>query len=108
MDLSWLPMIVTGDFLMAVPPLLSEEDVLSLLDPEHRGWRSDREGWVTVNRCGVAWRVHYRRGELLEVGWWGTLGRVPAWQGRGRAAARWARLGRDDAAERPDRPRFSV
>lgn len=51
----------------------SEEYLLALLDARHPGWKSDSEGWVTLERCGVAWRVHYRHGELLEVGWWGTL-----------------------------------
>jgi hypothetical protein len=73
---------------MATPPLLTEEDVLSLLDDQHDGWKVDREGWVTLERGGIAWRVHYRRGELLEVGWWGTLGRAPARRGGQRAAVR--------------------
>ena len=63
-------MIAAGDLLMATPQLLTEEVVLSLLDAKHGGWKGHREGWVTVEHCGVAWRVHYRRGELLEVGWW--------------------------------------
>jgi hypothetical protein len=54
---------------------MTEEEVLSVLDVEHEGWKGDREGWVTVER-GIAWRVHYRRGELLEIGWWDTLGRA--------------------------------
>jgi hypothetical protein len=56
-------------------PLLTEEDVLSLLDARHGGWASDREGWVTLEHQGIAWRVHYRRGELVEVGWWDTPAR---------------------------------
>ena len=52
--------------------LMTEEEVLSVLDVEHAGWKGDREGWVTVERGAIAWRVHYRRGELLEIGWWGT------------------------------------
>jgi hypothetical protein len=56
------------------PPFLTEEEVLSLLDAKLDGWRRDREGWVTVERDGMAWRIHYRRGELLEVGWWDTGG----------------------------------
>jgi hypothetical protein len=60
--------------MMTPPPLLTEEEVLSLLDGRHVRWRGDREGWVSLKHCGIAWRVHYRRGELLEVGWW-TLGR---------------------------------
>ena len=68
--------------------LLTEEELLSLLDVERRGWERDREGWVTVEHGGIAWRVHYRRGRLLEVGWWGPLERGPAWLGRGRAAVR--------------------
>ena len=51
--------------------LLNEEEVLSLLDAERGGWRGDREGWVTIEHDGLEWRVHYRRGRLLEVGWWG-------------------------------------
>lgn len=54
-------------------PLLGEEEVLALLDTEHTGWKSDREGWVTLELRGVTWRVHYRRGRLLEIGWWGLL-----------------------------------
>lgn len=67
-------------------PLLTEEDVLSLLDSKHEGWKGDREGWVTLECRDIAWRAHYRRGRVLEVGWWGTLPRAPAWGGRGRAA----------------------
>lgn len=49
-------------------PPLTEKDALSLLDAKFEGrWRRDREGWVTVERRGVAWRVHYRRGTVLEV-----------------------------------------
>ena len=51
--------------------LFSGEDCLALLDGERSGWRRDREGWVTLERSGIKWRVHYRRGELLEIGWWG-------------------------------------
>jgi hypothetical protein len=56
--------------LLAVPPLVTEEDVVALLDAKHDRWKGDREGWVTLEHCGISWRVHYRRGELLEVGWW--------------------------------------
>lgn len=53
---------------MNPPPLLTEEDAIFLLDAKYGGrWRRDREGWVTLERRGIAWRVHYRRGKLLEV-----------------------------------------
>jgi hypothetical protein len=71
---------------MAAPLLLTEEDVYSLLDARRDAWRDDRAGWVTLEHCGIAWRVHYRRGEVLEVGWWGTLGRAPARRRGGRVA----------------------
>lgn len=58
--------------------LLTEEAVLPLLDAQHDGWKGDREGWVTLETGGIAWRAHYCRGRLLEVGWWGTLDRAPA------------------------------
>jgi hypothetical protein len=60
------------------PPLLTEEELLSLLDAKLGGWKRDREGWVTVERDGMAWRIHYRHGEILEIGWWGTLGHPDA------------------------------
>lgn len=53
------------------PP--SEDNLLVLLAARHPRWKDDREGWVSLEQCGVAWRVHYRHGELLEVGWWGAL-----------------------------------
>lgn len=53
--------------------LLTVEETLALLDAQHNGWKRDREGWVTLERCGIMWRVHYRRGELLEAGWWEML-----------------------------------
>ena len=56
------------------PPLLTEEEALSLLDAKISGWKRDRDPTVTVERDGMAWRIHYRRGKLLEVGWWGTRG----------------------------------
>lgn len=58
---------------MKAHDLSSEDYLLALLDARHPGWKNDREGWVTLKRWGVAWRVHYRRSELLEVGWWGSL-----------------------------------
>lgn len=53
--------------------LLAEEEVLALLDAKHERWKRDREGWVTLERSGIMWRVHYCRGELVEAGWWGAL-----------------------------------
>ena len=67
---------------MNPPPLLTEEGVLSLLDAKHEGWKADREGWVTLEHRGIAWRAHYRRGRLLEVGWWVTLDRAAPARGR--------------------------
>ena len=51
--------------------LLDDEEVIALLDAKHPGWKRDCEGWVTLERAGIMWRVHYYRGELVEVGWWG-------------------------------------
>lgn len=62
--------------------LSSEEYLLALLDARHPGWKNDREGWVTLEWWDVAWRVHYRRGELLEVGWWGALDHVQGAESR--------------------------
>jgi hypothetical protein len=72
---------------------LSEEVVLSLLDASHDRWKNDREGWVTLEHDGISWRVHYRHGELLEVGWWrrcclpGCEYRRPVGARRGKRAA---------------------
>lgn len=63
--------------LLAAPPVLTEEDVLCLLDVRQERWKGDREGWVTLEHGGIAWRVHYRHGEILEVGWWTLL--QPSW-----------------------------
>jgi hypothetical protein len=71
-----------------LPPLVTDEEVLSMLDARHDGWTRDREGWVTLERDGIAWRVHYRRGQLVEMGWWGTLAQPPARRRGGRFAAR--------------------
>lgn len=67
----------------ASSPLITEEDVVCLLDAQRGGWMADRVGWVTIKHRGIAWRVHYRRGELVDVGWWDTPSRAPA------AASRW-------------------
>ena len=72
-------------------PLLSEEEVLVLLDAQHDGWRGDREGWVTLECRAIMWRIHYRRGELLEVGWWGTLEHALGVQHRARSVGEGSR-----------------
>jgi hypothetical protein len=64
-------------------PLLTQEQVLSLLDSHNDRWKADREAWVTLECHGIAWRVHYQRGKLLEVGWWAT---IPHAAGGGRVA----------------------
>lgn len=51
---------------LAPPHLLTRQDVLCLLDSQHSVWKGDREGWVTLQHRGIPWRVHYRRGELLD------------------------------------------
>lgn len=76
MTFSRLPHI-NGEGGVNEPPLLTEVAVLSLLDAQHDGWKSDREGWATLEGRGIAWRAHYRRGRLLEVGWWTTPDRAP-------------------------------
>jgi hypothetical protein len=50
--------------------ILTGEQVRAVLDARHDGWKRDREGWVKLELSGVMWRVHYRRGELIEVAWW--------------------------------------
>lgn len=59
-------------------PLLTQEQVLPLLESHNDRWEADREAWITLEHRGIAWRVHYRRGKILEVGWWGTLEQTPA------------------------------